>query len=73
MKEIKTCTKCNSNKVVEIENSVGFNKGGNGFINIPINAFKTVSTSRYICCNCGYIEQWVSNKEDLECIYNTYK
>ncbi|MGL5711579.1 MAG: hypothetical protein ACRCX2_01050 [Paraclostridium sp.] len=73
MKKNKICSKCDSNKVVEIENSIGFKKNGNGFINIPISAFKTVETTRYICCECGYIEQWVSNKDDLKLIYDTYK
>lgn len=54
----KNCSKCNSNKVVAIENSIGF---------------KTVETTRYICCECGYIEQWVSNKDNLKLIYDTYK
>lgn len=73
MKENKICSKCNSNKIAEVENTIGFKKNGNGFINIPISAFQTIEISRYICCECGYIEQWVSHKDDLDIIYNKCK
>ncbi|MGL4911137.1 MAG: hypothetical protein ACRC3Y_01770 [Romboutsia sp.] len=67
MKENIICSKCSSTKVVEI-------KDGAGIYHIPISKFKVIATCRRVCCDCGYIEErWVSNKEDLELIYNTYK
>lgn len=50
MREDKICSKCNPNKAVDVDNGIGF-------INIPISEFQTVEITRYICCECGYIEQ----------------
>lgn len=67
MKENIICSKCNSINVVEVEDVAGL-------YHIPISKFKYVPTCRRVCCECGYIEErWVSNKEDLESIYNKYK
>lgn len=27
---------------------------------------------RYVCCDCGYVENWVEEKEELEKIKNTF-
>ncbi|WP_373599134.1 hypothetical protein [Paraclostridium bifermentans] len=66
MKENRICPKCNSNKVVEIEDKAGIYQ-------IYIGKFKMIPTCRRVCCECGYIEErWVKNKEDLEKIYDMY-
>lgn len=68
MKNTETCPKCNSTNCIEIENT--FSKQSNA---IKITTFTCALTTRYICCDCGYIEEWIYNLEDLQKIKNKYK
>ena len=30
------------------------------------------SVIRYVCCNCGYVENWVENRHELDKIKKTF-
>ena len=34
--------------------------------------FSTIDVNRYICCDCGYTEEWI-DKADIEKIVNSKK
>lgn len=60
MKNKKICPKCNSEKILRILGETGIYGTGN---NIPAGFLNgTVNISRYLCCNCGYMEEWVDSK-----------
>ena len=61
MKNAGRCTKCGSEAVVVVDNSMG-----QQFTPIRISAFSVASTARYICCDCGYIEEWIIDQKDLK-------
>lgn len=61
MRNTHRCPKCQSQAIVEIEN-----KQGQQLTPVRIGAFKVASTSRYICCDCGYMEEWINNPKDLK-------
>ena len=69
MKNTKTCPKCSSTSIVRIDGFAG--PHGN---NIPAGAtfFSqiTVNVNRYVCCQCGYTEEWI-DREDLPKIVNS--
>ena len=67
MKNSKMCPKCHSNNIVKFEGCIG--RPGE---QIQTGFFTTsaVPMSRYICCSCGFIEEWV-DKENLEKIINS--
>lgn len=70
MKSTKICPKCSSNDIIKIEGSAGAYGVGN---NIPTGAtiWSYVRVDRYLCCTCGFSEEWI-NRNDIEKIKNKY-
>lgn len=58
MKTTKICPKCQGTDILRIEGSAKAYGAGN---NIPMGAtiFSYVKVPRYVCCNCGYCEEWI--------------
>jgi hypothetical protein len=48
------CTKCGSNDILLIHGKAGVN--GENCIQMGWNA---VPVHRYVCCTCGYSEEWI--------------
>ena len=64
MKNSKTCPKCKSADVVRIDGYAGpYGTGNNVMVGKSI--FSAVNVNRYVCCDCGYTEEWIDT-EDLE-------
>ncbi|MBQ8079688.1 MAG: hypothetical protein IJ236_07020 [Oscillospiraceae bacterium] len=59
MKQSKQCPKCGSRDLCCFVND-GFLDGSAKGIAVGATIFSNVSVERYICCGCGYTEQWVS-------------
>lgn len=64
MKNTKTCPKCNSTDVVRVNGSVGSYGTGNNIM-IGATIFSAVNVNRYICCSCGFTEEWI-DKVDID-------
>ena len=63
MKNTHICPKCNSSDIIRIEGSNrGYGAGNNIMTGITI--FSAVKVHRYLCCNCGFSEEWI-DKEDI--------
>ena len=60
MKNTKTCPKCNGRNIISIKND-GHPDGtfGNNIQNKLTILSGVVYVKRYICCDCGYTEEWV--------------
>lgn len=69
MKNSCTCPKCNSNNIIKIPGTVGAYGAGN---NIRYSTFSYVKVTRYVCCDCGYSEEWIDNREDIEKLKKKY-
>lgn len=71
MKNSRTCSKCKSEKVLRFNGSVGPYGVGN---NIQISGFtlSAVRVNRYVCTECGFVEEWV-DAEDFEKLSNSGK
>lgn len=63
MKYAKQCPKCGSTDLILYHND-GFPDDSKRGIMVGITIFSSVPMERYICCNCGYTEEWV----DRSCI-----
>ena len=63
MKVRKMCPKCSGTDILRIEGKAGAYGSGN---NIPtgMTIFSAVPVHRYVCCRCGYSEEWI-DKEDI--------
>jgi len=71
MKTNEKCTKCNSNDIVKIPGSAGaYGSGSN--IMTGMTTLSAVKVTRYLCCNCGFTEEWIDNKKDIEKIRAKY-
>lgn len=68
MKIMKRCPKCESSNI-RISEGTYSQYGGNY---ISVSALGAVKVNRYICCDCGYVEQWI-NREDLEKVKGSKK
>ena len=70
MKNSKKCPKCNSDDIIRVDGSIrGYGAGNNIMIGLTI--FSAVNVNRYICCNCGYCEEWI-DKNDISKIKNCH-
>ena len=64
MKNSKTCPKCGGSNIVRIDGYAGpYGTGNNVMVGASI--FSAVKVNRYVCCTCGFIEEWIDAK-DLE-------
>ncbi len=52
-------------------------KGGNNWSGmhnkVRLNQFKAFPVSRYVCCLCGYSEEWIENQKHLDKLHNKFK
>ena len=71
MKNNRVCPKCQSTNIVRVDGYTGAYGVGNNVM-VGISVFSAVNVNRYICCDCGFTEEWI-DKEDLEKIANSKK
>ena len=62
MKNTNKCPKCNNENIIRVDGSIrGYGAGNNIMIGMTI--FSAVKVNRYICCDCGYTEEWIDEKD----------
>jgi ribosomal protein S27AE len=61
MKQSQLCPKCGASDILFIPGNAGAYGAGN---NIPAGAtvFSYVKVNRYLCCRCGYSEEWSTER-----------
>lgn len=52
------CPKCGGREIMRINGNIGAYGTGNN-IQLGLTNFSAVKVNRYICCNCGYSEEWI--------------
>ena len=67
----KGCPKCESKKIMRIPGNVGMYGSGN---NIPagMTIASCIKVTRYLCADCGFSEEWITNTEDLRKLKKKY-
>ncbi len=71
MKNTKICPKCGSGDIIFVPGTAEAYGAGNN-IRVGATIFSSVLVHRYVCCDCGYSEEWIS-KEDIEKLKKKYK
>ena len=71
MKSTKICPKCGSTDIVRIDGNAGAYGTGNNIM-LGATIFSAVKVNRYICCSCGFTEEWI-DREDIDKIKNSNK
>ena len=71
MKNTGICPKCKQSDIITVKGSSGAYGVGN---NIPVGMtnFSAVLVNRYVCCNCGYSEEWI-DLEDIPKLKKKYQ
>jgi len=64
MKNTHVCPKCQSNDIVVVKGTSKAYGAGNN-IQVGMTIFSAVLVDRYVCCKCGFSEEWI-NQYDLE-------
>lgn len=64
MKNTKICPKCSSNDIVRFDGYTRSYGAGNNVM-VGVSIFSAVDVNRYVCCRCGYSEEWI-DQEDIE-------
>lgn len=70
MKNKNTCPKCGSNDILLVPGEVGVYGTGNNIMT-GMTIASGVPVNRYICCDCGFTEEWI-NLEDVPKIKKKY-
>ncbi len=70
MKNKRICPKCNSSDILLVPGKAGAYGSGNN-IQTGMTIFSAVLVHRYICCSCGYSEEWI-DKEDIRKLKKKY-
>lgn len=71
MKNTKQCPKCGSSDIYRFNGFCGAHGSGNNILT-GISTFSAVNVHRYVCCTCGFTEEWV-DREDLNKLKNCKK
>lgn len=71
MKNTNRCPKCSSSDIVRFDGYAGAYGAGNNVMT-GHSIFSAVNVNRYVCCRCGYTEEWI-DIEDLDRISNSKK
>lgn len=70
VKQRHVCPKCGSSDILRIPGSVGAYGVGNN-IQVGFSNFSAVPVQRYLCCGCGYSEEWI-DREDIPKLKKKY-
>lgn len=70
MKNSRICPKCNHSDILVVPGSSEAYGAGNN-IRVGMTIFSSVLVDRYVCCHCGYSEEWI-RREDIEKLKRKY-
>lgn len=65
MKRTGKCPKCDNSEIIIVPGDTGVYGVGN---NIPTSLYvlNYVKVPRYVCCSCGYVEEWIETEDILK-------
>ncbi len=72
MKNSRCCPKCHSENIVRVPDHPARHASGNNIYTTRMTLFGKIPVIRYVCCNCGYVENWVEDAQELDEIKKTF-
>lgn len=71
MKNTKCCPKCGSKNIVCVpDNAHRYLTNSIAITNVAW--VKRIPVARYVCCDCGYVENWVETQSERDEIRRTF-
>lgn len=71
MKNTHICPKCGGTDILMIPGKAGAYGTGNN-IQVGMTNLSAILVDRYLCCACGYSEEWI-DKEDIPKLKKKYE
>lgn len=62
MKKSKVCPKCGGTDILRVKGHAGSHGAGNNIM-VGMTIFSAVLVHRYVCCSCGFSEEWIDEKD----------
>ena len=59
MKNSGRCPKCGSMDIVRVPDNLRRYTSGNNIYTTSMTLIGKIPVIRYVCCRCGYVENWV--------------
>ncbi len=72
MKNRGKCPKCDSVNLVRIPDNPYRHASGNNIYTSTATLLGKIPVIRYVCCDCGYVENWVEREQELRKIKNVF-
>lgn len=72
MKNTKYCSKCGSQKIVRVPDNPNRHASGNNIYTSTFTLMKKIPVIRYVCCTCGYVENWVETQGERDEIWRAF-
>lgn len=72
MKNTGKCPKCGSINIVRVPDNPNRHASGNNIYTSTFTLIKKIPVTRYVCCSCGYVENWVENQKERDEIKCTF-
>ena len=66
MKNTRCCPKCHSDNIVRVPDNPARYTSGNNIYTTTMTLFGKIPVIRYVCCDCGYVENWIENRHELD-------
>lgn len=67
------CPKCGGVNLIRIPDNPSRYASGNNIYTSTITLGGKIPVIRYVCCDCGYVENWVEQKKGLAKIQHTFR
>lgn len=72
MKNTHTCPKCGSHRIVRIPDQPRRHASGNNIYTTTVTLLGKIPVIRYVCCDCGFVENWVETQREREDILRSF-
>lgn len=72
MKNTRKCTKCGAINIVRIPDNPYRHASGNNIYTSTATLIGKIPVIRYVCCDCGYVENWVERESELRKIKKVF-
>ena len=65
MKRTGMCPKCGSAVIARIPDIGRYANGNNIYLRSAVVLAGRIPMIKYVCCDCGYVEEWIESGGDL--------
>ena len=72
MKNTACCPKCSSRRIVRVPDNPNRHASGNNIYTSTFTLAKKIPVIRYVCCDCGYVENWVETQSQRSEIAHSF-